>query len=319
MGKSLYRYSPFRLSLRATFLNSSRLFLVPGSFAFFLLGLIACTSEKVGNSLDSTQENLIAPIQAVAALGQLTPSGDILRLAAPINGFGGTPRITKLLVEEGDKVERGQVLAVFDNRPRVIADLDLFKARKNTLKKKIKSQIFEVERYTNATEKGIVTIVELEQKKLDLISLEGSLDETIAEISGLKNDLINSQLHSPINGVILRIISREGERPGVNGVLEVGASERMEAIIEVYESDISRISFYQQVDLVSENGGFQGTLKGKVVNISPQVRQRNVLSTDPTGDADARIVEVRVKLDKSSSLLVNKLTGMKVIARFISK
>ena len=51
--------------------------------------------------------------------------------------------------------------------------------------------------------------------------------------------------------------------------------------------------------------------------ISPQVRQRRVLSTDPTGDADARVVEVRVKLDQSSVEQVSRLTGMKVIARFL--
>jgi HlyD family secretion protein len=52
-----------------------------------------------------------------------------------------------------------------------------------------------------------------------------------------------------------------------------------------------------------------------VVRISPQVRQRQVLSTDPTGDADARIVEVRVALDPMDIQRVRDLTGLKVIAR----
>ncbi len=63
-------------------------------------------------------------------------------------------------------------------------------------------------------------------------------------------------------------------------------------------------------------GGFNGSLSGQVTLISPQVRQRRVLSTDPTGDADSRVVEVRVKLDNSSAKKVSHLTGMKVIARF---
>ena len=68
--------------------------------------------------------------------------------------------------------------------------------------------------------------------------------------------------------------------------------------------------------LTSENGGFKGTLTGVVSMISPQVRQRQVLSTDPTGDADARVVQVRVKLDAASAQRVSSLAGMKVIARF---
>ena len=79
---------------------------------------------------------------------------------------------------------------------------------------------------------------------------------------------------------------------------------------------MNRVKVGQNVSLISENGGFKGTLNGKVELISPQVRQRKVLSTDPTGDADARVVEVRVSLDKSSASQVSRLTGMKVIARF---
>jgi len=68
--------------------------------------------------------------------------------------------------------------------------------------------------------------------------------------------------------------------------------------------------------LVSENGGFSGSLQARVIRISPQVRQRAVLSTDPTGDADARVVEVRLALDPADASKVRDLAGLKVIARF---
>jgi hypothetical protein len=71
----------------------------------------------------------------------------------------------------------------------------------------------------------------------------------------------------------------------------------------------------EAVRLISENGGFQGELQGTIERINPQVRQREVLSTDPTGDADARIVEVRVRLDPADARRVRSLTGLKVIAR----
>ena len=58
---------------------------------------------------------------------------------------------------------------------------------------------------------------------------------------------------------------------------------------------------------------------GKVIRINPQVKQRKVLSTDPTGDADARIVKVLVSLDSESIELVKTFSGMKVIAKFIPK
>ena len=151
---------------------------------------------------------------------------------------------------------------------------------------------------------------------LELVKLKGQLQETFAELTGLKADLSNSELKAPIDGVILRINARVGERPGEEGVLEVGANQFMEALIEVYESDINRVKIGQSVLLTSENGGFIGTLAGQVKTISPQVRQRRVLSTDPTGDADARVIEVRVTLDSNSAEIVKELTGMNVIARF---
>ena len=54
-----------------------------------------------------------------------------------------------------------------------------------------------------------------------------------------------------------------------------------------------------------------------MIQISPQVQQRAVLSTDPTGDADARVVEVLVALEPKDAERVSRLRGLKVIARFM--
>ena len=258
----------------------------------------------------------LRPVEAVAALGQLSPLGEVRRLAAPISGFGGTPRVAELMVDEGDRVERGQILALFDNRPRILADVQVVRARIKTLEVKIKMQKKLVSRYKEAAAQGAASLVILDEKKDNLVKLNGQIEEALGELSGLNADLANSKLKTPIDGVILRISARVGERPGEQGVLEVGATEYMEALIEVYESDINRVKLGQAVILTSENGGFTGSLNGLVKSISPQVRQRRVLSTDPTGDADARIIEVRVNLEPSSAALVNRLTGMKVIAKF---
>jgi HlyD family secretion protein len=122
-------------------------------------------------------------------------------------------------------------------------------------------------------------------------------------------------LRAPIDGTVLRIVARVGERPGDKGIVELGATDQMEALLEVYESDIDRVRLGQTAVLTSENGGFAGTLRGRVSRVSPQVRQRQVLATDPSGDVDARIVEVRVALDPEDAGRVRALTGLKVIAR----
>ncbi|WP_320675478.1 efflux RND transporter periplasmic adaptor subunit [Prochlorococcus sp. MIT 1341] len=267
-------------------------------------------------STTSFEEEVVQPLRSVAALGQLEPAGDVRRLASPVSGFGGTPRVLRLNVREGDEVKKGQVLAVFDSRPRILADLDGIKARIDRVEVEIDLKEKEVSRYEKAASQGATSLVLLEEKYNQLQTLKGLLKEYLAESRGLEVDLQDSELKTPIDGVVLRIHTQEGERSGNEGVLEVGANKIMEALIEVYESDVNRVQIGQRVELISENGGFRGTLFGNVQRISPQVRQRRVLSTDPTGDADARVVEVRISLDPKSASLVTQLTGMKVIARF---
>ena len=174
----------------------------------------------------------------------------------------------------------------------------------------------EINRYQTLVDKGAVAKIVLDEMKDDLLISETRILNLKSAIDAINVDLEQTQLKSPIDGIVLQILVREGERPNSSGVIDVGANQSMEALIEVYESDIDRVQMGQAVDLISENGGFNGSLSGQVSLISPQVRQRRVLSTDPTGDADSRIVEVRVKLDSSSAKKVSHLTGMKVIARF---
>jgi len=254
--------------------------------------------------------------EAVSALGYLEPAGDVLKLAAPISGIGGTPRLSQLLVQEGQRVQRGQLLASFDNRPRLLADLAGVTARIQSLEAQVSMQRREVSRYQQAASTGAASLVLLEEKKDELVKLEGQWREAKAQRLGLQVDLANSELRAPLDATVLKIHARVGERPGTDGVIELGASDQMEAVAEVYESDIGRVRPGQSVRLISENGGFSGTLIARVLRVSPQVRQRAVLSTDPTGDADARVVEVRLALTPADAARVRNLAGLKLIARF---
>ncbi|MDA1245850.1 MAG: efflux RND transporter periplasmic adaptor subunit [Cyanobacteria bacterium] len=253
--------------------------------------------------------------EAVAALGRLEPAGDVRLLAAPISGIGGSPRISDLLVEEGDRVSSGQLLARFDTAPTLVAQQRLIEARLLNLDTRLAVQTRDVRRYRQLSRSGAIHIGELDNRETDLLKLEGDRNEAWAEREKLKAELWLTELRAPMAGTVLKLHARVGERPTDKGVLELGASNRMQALIEVYESDIDRVRLGQRVSLISENGGYQGTLSGEVIRISPQVRQRAVLSTDPTGDADARVVEVRVALNPADSKRVRDLTGLKVIAR----
>ena len=291
-------------------------------FLIFLplsIGISSCSQNKKLNSNSNIEKtsDFIPVIEAVAALGQLSPAGDIRQLAAPISQFGSSPRLSELLVKEGDFVKEGSVLAVFENRKKLVADLE----KKNNL---IKTNILEIslkedqiKRYELAVENSAYSLVQLSQRKDELLKLQKQKIINVGDKKNIEIDLFNSQLRSPIDGYILDVNTRVGERSKNEGILDIGSSQNMEALIEVYESDINRVFISQNVELSSENGGFKKILTGEVIRISPQVKQRKVLSTDPTGDADARIIEVLVKLNQESIKLVKNYTGMKVIAKFL--
>ena len=284
------------------------------------IGISSCSQNKKLTSTSNTKvtSEVIPSIDAVAALGQLSPAGEIRQLAAPISQFGSSPRLSQLLVNEGDFVKKGTVLAIFENRNKLITDLekknDLIKT--NNLEISLKED--QIKRYELAVEKSAYSLVQLSQRKDELLKLKKQKIINVGDKKNIEIDLFNSKLRSPIDGYILSVNTRVGERPKNEGILDIGSSQKMEALIEVYESDINRVFISQNVELSSENGGFTKTLKGKVIRISPKVKQRKVLSTDPTGDADARIIEVLVKLNEESINLVKNYTGMKVIAKFLS-
>ena len=286
-----------------------------GSLVIAVIGGWLLRPAPETKPVEAPQERTVRP-EAVAALGQLEPAGDIRNLAAPTAGMAGTPRVAALLVNEGDQIKRGQVLASFDHREGLLADLERVDAELRSLDQEIRLQVTEVERFTKAADWGAAELVLVDNKREELVRLQGKRDQALAERKGLKADLVLSQLISPLDGVVLKLHAREGERPGAEGVMDVGANQAMQASIEVYESDIARITLGQSVRLISENGGFRDDLNGRVVRISPQVEQRSVLSTDPTGDADARVVVVDVELTPEDAAKMSRLAGLKVIARF---
>ena len=279
------------------------------------LGIIACSDHN--KSKKEIFEDFIPPINSVAALGQLSPAGEIRKLAPPISQFGSSPRINELLVSEGDFVKKGAILAIFDNSEKLYADLEKMDNLIKTINLEIALKEDQIKRYELAVEKNAYSFVQLSQRKDELLKLQKQKIINVADKKNIEIDLFNSKLRSPIDGFILSINTRVGERPTNEGILDIGSSQNMEALIEVYESDIDRVFISQKVELSSENGGFKKILKGKVIRISPQVKQRKVLSTDPTGDADSRIIEVLVQLNKESIKLVQNYAGMKVIAKFL--
>lgn len=250
----------------------------------------------------------------VAALGYIEPRGQVRRLAGAGNG-AASARVAELLVNEGDAVVQGQALAVFDGVPRLRAERQVLQAQIGSLARQVEMSRSEEKRYADLVATGAVSHDNLDQRRRSTEKLAGDLAETKAQLQVVDADLRDGILRAPMAGTVLRILTREGERPRDAVVLELGQTDFMEVVAEVYETDISQVRPGQRARITSEHGGFTGELSGQVREISRQVNRRDVFSSDPADAVDARVVEVRIALDPSASQRVRNLTRMQVLVR----
>jgi HlyD family secretion protein len=135
----------------------------------------------------------------------------------------------------------------------------------------------------------------------------------IANLKKAEAQLELSYVKAPINGEILKIHTKSGENISVNGIAEIGRTDRMMVVAEVSEDSIAKVRLGQEATVVSDNGAFSGELEGTVAEIGRKIGKKDVLNTDPAADVDARVVEVKIALSPADSAKVAGLTYAKVI------
>ncbi|WP_233220125.1 HlyD family efflux transporter periplasmic adaptor subunit [Pleurocapsa sp. CCALA 161] len=154
-----------------------------------------------------------------------------------------------------------------------------------------------------------------EIRPVDVRVAEIEVEKAIIAVDKIKADLEDTKVKVPISGQILRINTRVGEQVNTEqGIVELGRTDEMYAIAEVYETDIGKVSIGQPATVSSEYGGFTGKLKGTVEHLGLQVGEKQLVESteDPTQDENSRIVEVKVRINPEDSKKVAGLTNMKV-------
>lgn len=151
-----------------------------------------------------------------------------------------------------------------------------------------------------------------EVRPTDVQAAQAEVNRAIAAVNQAKADLEQAFVKSPQNGAVLGINTRPGELIGDSGIVEIGQTDPMYAVAEVYQSDINRVRSGQRVRVTSDS--LPGELQGTVEWIGAQVQRQNIVNTDPSENIDARVVEVHVRLDHTSSQKAAKFTNLQVKA-----
>ncbi|MEH1895597.1 MAG: ABC exporter membrane fusion protein [Nostoc sp.] len=151
-----------------------------------------------------------------------------------------------------------------------------------------------------------------EVRGVDIEAAQAEINRAVAAMNLAKVNLKQAQVRSPQNGQVFEIHTHPGELVSNDGIADIGQTNQMYVIAEVYESDIGKVQSGQQVRILGDYLPIE--LQGIVDRKGLQVRRQNVINTDPVSNIDNRVVEVHIRLDETSSRKAATLTNMQVKA-----
>lgn len=300
----------------------------------------------------------------VYGLGRLVPDGFVITVSAPFGA--GDARIARLAVREGDRVERGDLLAELDNadthaaavtsaqanvalreaelaRAKVaaIASLGETRAALGRAQVSLATAKRDLARADELIAGGHMTQAAYDDRSDAVVAARHEVDRLTASLAryredengvapdvavaaralevaraalvSARSDLARSRVRAPEAGVVLDIRARAGERPGTDGILDLGEIDRMQAEVEVYQTQIGQVSVGDPVTLTAD--AFSGEVRGTVTRIGWEVGRQTATEADPAARTDARVVKVYVGLVPEAVARVRRYTNLQVTAR----
>lgn len=149
-----------------------------------------------------------------------------------------------------------------------------------------------------------------EVRPVDIEAAQAQVEQAIAAVQQAQAQLNLATVRAPQDGVVLEIHTRPGELISSEGIVELGQTQQMLAVLEVYETEIGKVKLGQRTKLFADS--LPNAIFGRVSEIGVQVKRQNVINSDTSANIDARVVEVRVKLDQASIQKVVGLTNLQV-------
>ena len=137
-----------------------------------------------------------------------------------------------------------------------------------------------------------------EVRAVDVAVAEQEVGAAIADLQRARAELTRASIRSPIDGHVLSITAWPGEEVTTDGLMSVARTARMYVFAEVPESDVGALVVGQRAVVRGES--LAAPLEGVVDYLGTVVTKNNTLPVDPVSFSDARIVEVKVRLDDNA-------------------
>lgn len=245
--------------------------------------------------------------QGIGALGRIEPRSRVIKISHNAGPEGA--RVEQLFFEEADPVKSGDTVALLSDHFKKKALVEAAKARIKVLEAQraveqaalafnrreyLRHQSLELSSATSASIADSKRLA-FEQSQINLKRLTAEIAQARSELKIDEAELGNTRIAAPINGTVLKIHTRPGERIGDRGLLEMADLSQLDVVAEVYESDLLQVKIGQPGCIHAV--GFKRHYRAQVRELGFLVRKNDINDTDPLADRDNRIVEVRLALE----------------------
>jgi HlyD family secretion protein len=256
--------------LRKTKLLENKFFLL--SLPLMILVPMFGLAEKVNVSSSSTTPALTVTLtqaQQTSLPLKISANGNIAAWQEAIIGTEANGlRLTQVLVNVGDKVKKGELLATF-SAESIEADLNQAKASLMEAEAQGREAINNADRARTLQNTGALSNQQIDQYTTASDVAKARIEVAKANISTQQIRLRNTNIYAPDSGVI------SSRSATVGAVLAAGSElfklirqSRLEWRAEVVSSDLIRIRSGMQANVIAADGS---TFKGKVRIVSPTV------------------------------------------------
>ena len=149
-----------------------------------------------------------------------------------------------------------------------------------------------------------------EVRPTDVAAAQAEVDQAQTAVAQAEAELETAYVRSPRDARVLRVFTQAGESVGLDGIVELGETDQMYAVAEVYEGDIGQVQVGQSATVTADP--LSEPLPGTVEQIGWVIADQGVLDNDPVASTDARVVEVKVRLDPEASQTVAQFSNLQV-------
>ncbi|TAJ33977.1 MAG: HlyD family efflux transporter periplasmic adaptor subunit [Reyranella sp.] len=142
--------------------------------------------------------------------------------------------------------------------------------------------------------------VQKETLETDLAQIDTDLSIITAKLDNARNTREQALVRSPLDGVVIQIYTRQGERVSPSGIAKIVDLAQLRVLADVDELHVGRIAAGGKVEVTFR--GSPTVYKGTIARVAPTVKRMQRIEPDGGSSTDARVVQVEIQLDDPSSM-----------------